>query len=85
MLASLPLDSKNNVMLELLPLYQWWSQHPVCMLEFFQFLDVFQNICICMQKCQKEEFDLTLDELSLCQKTWLFQERVYNAQAYCWD
>jgi hypothetical protein len=73
MLASLPLDSKNNLMPDLPPLYLQWSQHPLCLLEFFQSL-VFQTNCCRVYESQKEEFDQSQDEFTACQKSWVTRE-----------
>ena len=70
MLASLPLDSKNNLMPDLPPLYIRWKNHPVCLLSFFQ-SSVFQNICHRVHKRQKEEFDQNQEVFSPVQKSWV--------------
>jgi hypothetical protein len=73
MLASLPLDCKNNLMADLPPLYLRWGRHPVCRHEFFK-SSVFQNICHRVHKNQKEDFDQCVESFSAVQKNWVTVE-----------
>jgi hypothetical protein len=73
MLASLPLDFKNNLLADLPPLYLRWARHPVCRHEYFQ-STVFKNICYRVHKSQKEEFEQSKEMFSAVQKSWVSVE-----------
>ena len=73
MLASLPLDEKNNLLSELPPLFLRWSQHHVVMLDYFR-SEVFDNICIRVQTSQTNESIDLIEELSVCQRSWVSKE-----------
>lgn len=73
MLASLPLNEKNLVLLEEPPLHKRWANHPVCILDFFQ-SPAFQNIMDRVQKGQRQESFSTSNELTSRQKNWVTQE-----------
>jgi hypothetical protein len=73
MLASLPLDEKNNLLTEQPPLFIRWATHPVVLLDYFR-SDVFQDICIRVQASQKSEFNDLAEELTSRQRSWVTKE-----------
>lgn len=73
MLASLPVDEKNNLLAEMSPMFVKWSQHPVVMLDYFR-SQVFYNICGRVQTSQIEESKDLAEELSVRQRSWVSKE-----------
>jgi hypothetical protein len=54
MLASRPVDDKNNLISESPPIHQWWSSYCVCRLPFFQSAN-FLDICRHVYKAQMDQ------------------------------
>jgi hypothetical protein len=73
MLASLPLDDKNNLLVSDDPIYQRWSHHPVLKLPFFG-SPTFFDICTRVQNSQKQSALLLDNEPSAQHKSWFGRE-----------
>jgi hypothetical protein len=68
-LASLPVDDKNNLLVDSPAIYLWWSHHPVRYLPFFV-SQTFFDICLRVQYIQKQSALLLANNLSAQQKSW---------------
>jgi hypothetical protein len=73
LLASLPLDDKNNLLVSDPPIYQRWSSHPVSQLAFFK-SPAFFDICTRVQNSQKQAAVLLDNEPSAQHKSWYGRE-----------
>jgi hypothetical protein len=73
MLASLPLDHRNDLIAEELPIHQRWRYHPIVMLDYFQ-SEVFGSICHRVQSSQKGEQNVVAEDLSPRQKNYVQEE-----------
>jgi hypothetical protein len=73
LLASLPLNDKNNLQPDELPIYQRWAHHPVVKLPFFG-SQTFFDICTRVQNNQKQAAHLSDNEPSAQHKSWFGRE-----------
>jgi hypothetical protein len=73
MLASLPMNDRNDLLIEELPIYKRWNSHPVRFLIFFEG-EVFGSICHRVQTAQKAEHYNIVEELSPQQQNFIQRE-----------
>jgi hypothetical protein len=73
MLASLPVDDKNNLISKSPPIHQRWSTYCVCRLPFFQSA-TFLDICVRVHKAQMDQALMLDGEPPAKQKHWISHE-----------
>jgi hypothetical protein len=73
MLASPPLDDKNNLISESPPIHQGWSTYCICRLPFFQSA-TFLDICVRVHKAQTDQALMLDGEPPAKQKHWISHE-----------
>jgi hypothetical protein len=69
LLASFPLDDKNNLLLNQQPIYKRWCKHPVTSLPFFR-STIFFDICTRVQQSQKQSALYLENEPTAQHKSW---------------
>jgi hypothetical protein len=73
LLASLPVDDKNNLLVDEPAIYLRWSHHPVLSLPFFR-SQTFFDICSRVQHSQKQSALLLANDPTSEQKSWFGRE-----------